>query len=374
MKLLQQRLQKAKSLGLERKLILPGQIDLCSNDYLGFANDLHLRENINKRINNIPIGAAGSRLLRGNLAIHTETEQLLADFVNREATLLFSSGYAANVGLLSAILQTGDLVFSDALNHASIIDGIRLSQAKKIIFPHRDYHFLEKQLALSQDYPGIKLIVTESIYSMEGTCADLKQLATLAEKYNAGLIVDEAHSTGLWGPSLVAKLGLNNKVLATIHPAGKALGVAGAWIASNHDLREYLIHFARSFLFSTAPMPILAVALQEAILLYQNVGLERAEIVTMRAKYLRQTLAKFTPIDISDSPIISIIIGDNQKTLEISQQLQHKGWDVRAIRPPTVPSGTARLRITVKWSNNEIQLQQFALDCEKIFSSIRNDL
>lgn len=359
---LQQRLSNYKSQGLARTLRLPSGIDFSSNDYLGFAQEQLLRERFIARLQQTAVGAAGSRLLRGNLALHEETEHLLAAFSNREAALLFPSGYMANVGLLSAILHPEDLVFSDALNHASIIDGIQLSKARKIIFPHRDYAYLEEQLQRQQAPTCLKVIVTESVFSMEGTKADLLQLARLADQYQALLIVDEAHSTGIWGKSLVATLGLTEQVFASTHTAGKALGAAGAWVASSHFTRDYLVHFARSFIFTTAPLPALALLLQEAIKLYDEIGEKRAVAIQKRARYLRELLSIVAEKNADDAPIICVRIDDNQRATYISEFLSQRGFDIRAIRPPTVPAGTARLRITVKWLNSDIELQQLATD------------
>lgn len=368
MYLLVQRLEKLKSQGLARCLQLPRGIDFSSNDYLGFAQDPILKKRFQDRLHSLPVGATGSRLLRGNTTLYEETEAMLAQFVQREAALLFSSGYMANVGLLSALLGPEDRVFSDALNHASLIDGIQLSRAKKNIFPHRDYVYLEQQLAASRAEQGLRIIVTESVFSMEGTVADLPRLAYLAEHYNALLIVDEAHATGIWGAGLVHTLGLTQQVFASIHPAGKALGAAGAWVAGNHLLRDYLIHTARTFIFSTAPLPALPILLQESLAWYAEVGEARAAMVRERAAELRGLLSALSFIEKpslaheNNVPIISILIGDNQKAFDMSQFLQAKGWDIRAIRPPTVPEGTARLRITLQWAHTTAQLTQLVAD------------
>jgi 8-amino-7-oxononanoate synthase len=368
MSLLAHRLEKLKSQGLERRLRLPTGVDFSSNDYLGFAQDPTLRARFYTRLKEMPVGATGSRLLRGNTAVYEETEAMLAQFVQREAALLFSSGYMANVGLLSALLGPEDRVFSDTLNHASLIDGIQLSRAKKSIFPHRDYDRLEAQLAATLKEQGLRVIVTESVFSMEGTVADLHRLARLAEQYHALLIVDEAHATGIWGAGLVHTLGLTQQVFASIHPAGKALGAAGAWVAGSRLLRDYLIHTARTFIFSTAPLPALPILLQESLAFYAEVGEARSSIVRERAAQLRGLLAKLSFIEKpslayeKNVPIISIWLGENQRALEMSQFLQAKGWDIRAIRPPTVPEGTARLRITVQWTHTTAQLEQLVAD------------
>ncbi len=370
MHILQERLDAYKAKGLTRTLISPQGIDLSSNDYLGFSQENFFQ------INDLPSflqGAGASRLLRGHLPLFAETENKLAEFVHREAALLFSSGYAANVGLFSGLLRETDTIFSDTLNHASIIDGIRLSKAKRIIYPHLGYDFLEAELQKTKDCSGLRVIVTESLFSMEGTVANLPHLVALAEKYDALLIVDEAHSTGLWGNCLVAHLGLTDRVFATVHTAGKTLGAAGAWVAGSKVLRDYLIHFARSFIYSTAPLPLSAHLLQAALGFYQQVGAERAEKVRTRARWFRELIGipgNGTLFD--ESPIISIPVGDSAQALQISHQLQALGWDVRAIRPPTVPEGTARLRLTVKWSNDEAQLLRFASDLHAIAALLNN--
>lgn len=365
MKILQERLLNFQAKGLTRVLTCPQGIDLSSSDYLSFAKDNILRQRYLDRLKKVPNGAAGSRLLRGNLSLFEETESKLADFVGRESALLFSTGYAANIGLLSALLQKEDIVFSDALNHASIIDGISLSKAEKIIFPHRDYVFLEKSLQENAAKNRLKLIITESLFSMEGTLADLKHLASLAEKYDALLIVDEAHSTGIWGKSLVSELNLSHKVFASIHPAGKALGASGAWVACDHFFKEYLIHFARSFVFSTAPLPAIPLLLQEVVKYYQEIGDARALTVRQKARWFRDILPVPT-LGETDSPIVPIVIGDNERAVEVAKKMQMQGWDVRAIRPPTVPEGTARLRVTVKWENSEAELERFVGELSKI--------
>lgn len=365
MELLKERLQQTAAQGLARTLSLRSGIDLASSDYLGFANDNVLRARFIEKLTDLPLGTSGSRLLSGNLAIFSDVEAELAAFVKREAALLFSSGYQANLALLSSLLRPTDIVFSDALNHASIIDGIRLSRAQKIIFPHRDLQALEDALRAHVNYPGLKLIVTESLFSMEGTLANLTALAAMAERYDAQLIVDEAHSTGVWGASLIANLGLTEKVLATVHCAGKAMGASGAWIAGSALLKDYLVNFARPFIYTTAPIPALAVLLQQAIHFYQECGEARASAVLQRVKRVKKSLSSLIADNI-EGPILPILIGENFKTLEIARLLQQRGWDVRALRAPTVPENIARLRITVKWHNSEDELLQFARDVTEI--------
>lgn len=367
MQILQERLQTLKTAGLTRTLTSPQGIDLSSNDYLGFSNDLELKQRFRRRLEHESLlGSTGSRLLRGNHSLFEETEEQLACFVQRGSALLFPSGYQANVALMSALLREEDVVFSDEFNHASLIDGIRLTKAKKIIFPHLNLQVLQEQLKHHQQSPGLKVIVTESLFSMTGTLANLPELANIAQEFNALLIVDEAHSTGLWGPSLVAMLGLTDSVLATIHTGGKALGAGGAWIAGSDLLKQYLVNFSRPVLFSTAPIPALALLLQETVQFYEAVGRTRAEMVLNRANSLRRLMPQLEQT--GKGPILSWIVGDNHKAVQISEDLQARGWDVRAIRPPTVPQGTARLRVTVKWQNTEEQLEQFAYEARHIYN------
>lgn len=369
MTLLQQRLEAAAKQGLTRTLSPRQGIDLSSSDYLGFSEDLELRERFLKHIVTLPLGTTSSRLLRGNLDLFDDVEKELADFVAREAALLFPSGYQANIALLSSLLSPEDIVFSDVMNHASIIDGIRLSRAEKIIYPHRDLQFLEDVLRSQQKQKRVKLIVTESLFSMEGTIADLRATAELAERYGAYLIVDEAHSTGIWGPSLVATLGLGDRVLATMHGAGKAMGASGAWIASSALVKSYLINFARPLIFSTAPVPAMAILLREAAHYYREVGTQRAASVLARTHHLRTQLKDLVMGD-DQSPIVPILIGNNEHALAIANCLREHNWDIRAIRPPTVPTGTARLRVTVKWHNSETELTRFAADLKLLLRKI----
>lgn len=367
MKLLEERLTTFQSKGLTRTLDVPSGEDFSSSDYLGFATDPILKERYLARLQATPeIGAGASRLLRGNLRLFAETESLLSRFVERASSLLFSTGYAANIGLLSAVLRKGDHVFSDAFNHASIIDGIKLSKAEKTIFPHRDYETLASALAAVNNPHHLKVIVTESVFSMEGTQANLAKLVELSEQYNALLIVDEAHAVGVYGAGLVATQQLNTHVFATVHAAGKALGASGAWVSGSPFLIEYLTHFARSFVFSTAPIPAVPLLLQETIQYYQEVGEARANAVKQKAKAFRERLAIETLGEI-DAPIVPIMIGGNEKALAVAASLQQLGWDIRAIRPPTVPEGTARLRLTVKWHNTDEALARLAADIHAIF-------
>lgn len=344
------RLQNISTENQRRYLVEPFGIDFCSNDYLGFTQDEILRKRIAEAISNLPNGASGSRLLRGHHDFMGKVERELATRVGQESALIFPSGYQANVGLLSTIASANDLVFSDQLNHASIIDGIKLSGAKKIIYPHCDLNGLASQLKRHHNHPGLKLIVTESLFSMDGDFAPLKELAKLAEQWGAQLIVDEAHATALFGDrggGLIQELGLSHNVLATLHTGGKALGVGGAWVAANEELIQFLVNFSRPFIFSTAPSPFLFIALREAWRRWDEVGQSRADRVLSVSAKISVGMKRNT----RPSQIIPLILGSNQRALAVAAQLKQRGFDLRAIRYPTVALGAARLRMTLPFQS-----------------------
>ena len=246
-------------------------INLCSNDYLGLATDPRLKQAVLEAVGKTQaVGSTGSRLLSGNSREWEELETEFASFAGTEAALYFGSGYAANVGLLSSILKPGDIVFSDAMNHASLIDGIRLSGAKKIIYPHCDLQFLENALRENSSGACARVIVTESVFSMEGDVAPLESYLRLARQYGADLVVDEAHATGVCGPSgrgIAAEMGCERDVFAVVHTCGKALASAGAFVCGGTALKQFLVNRARTFIFSTAMPPYLAAQIRAALAL-----------------------------------------------------------------------------------------------------------
>ncbi len=249
-------LAELQTAGLLRQMRLPNGIDLVSNDYLGLAGHPSISEAMRAALDDLPAGSGGSRLLRGHHEIFEIIEERLAAFSGTESALLFGSGYAANIGLLQAVVAPDDLVLSDERNHASLIDGIRLTKAATSIYPHQDLGALEA--ALQKPRRGRALIVTESVFSMDGDQTRLEDVCEIAERGGAGVIVDEAHATGLYGlrgSGRVEELGLRERVLATIHTGGKALGSGGAWVAGSRALRDVMVNRARSFIFSTAPLP-----------------------------------------------------------------------------------------------------------------------
>jgi 8-amino-7-oxononanoate synthase len=355
------RLEKRREAGLLRDLIEPVGLDLTSNDYLGLAEDPVMAKCIADAVLKYGAGSGASRLLRGHNSLFARVEERLAVFSGRESSLIFSSGYAANLGLMTALTQPGDVVYSDALNHASIIDGLRLSKAEKRIFPHQDLKALKSRL--KEPVSGRRFVVVESIYSMDGDLTDLTRVCELAEEAGANVIVDEAHATGCFGKrgsGRVEELGLTSRVFATIHTGGKALGVAGAWIASCEEFTKMLVNHARSFIFSTAPIPALVIGL-EASIDRLNACPERRIELWDKADWLRSTLrAAGLDLGQSNSYIIPVIVGPTDQGMALAQSLRNEGFDVRAVRPPTVPDGTTRLRVTVRSNLTSRELQTFA--------------
>jgi len=346
---LSERLRAIEAQGLRRTLRPPSGIDLCSNDYLGLAEHPHLKQRMADAVSAEGVGSTGSRLLRGERSGFARVEEKFASFKGAERSLYFSSGYLANLAVLTTFPEAGDVIFSDEWNHASLIDGARLSRARRVVFPHNDAKALE-QLLREDTGEGQKFIVVESLFSMDGDQAPLAEYAALCRAAGAELIVDEAHAVGVYGE---CGRGLAGDVFVSINTAGKALGVSGAFVAGPADAIEYLIQRARPFIFSTAPPPAVAAALEASLEVMADEP-ERRERLLARARYLRERLGLA-----GDSPIIPIIIGENERAVAIARELQAAGFDVRAIRPPTVPAGTARLRVTVNQGLSEELLDRF---------------
>jgi 8-amino-7-oxononanoate synthase len=296
------------------------------------------------------IASTGSRLLSGHDEAWTALELEFAHWVGAESALYFTSGYAANVGLLSAILRPEDTVFSDSANHASIIDGIRLAKCHRVIFPHLELNVLEEELRRNQSPGGAMVIVVESIFSMNGDRAPLIEIVGLAERYGAELIVDEAHAIGVSGPGgrgCVFEAGLAGRVLATVHTCGKALAAAGAFVCGSENLHQFLINRARTFIFSTGLPPYFAGHVAAGLRLAAASDSERGQLSSVSA-FLREE-ANRSGFDTagSSSHIVPIILGPNDAAVNFAAYLQARGFGVRAIRPPTVPPGSARLRLSL---------------------------
>jgi 8-amino-7-oxononanoate synthase len=330
--------------GLLRKRRPPQGIDLSSNDYLGLATHPFIKERMAAAVCAMGAGSTGSRLLRGDRDCFTALEQRFAEFKGTERALYFGSGYLANLAVLTTFPEAGDTIYSDEWNHASLIDGARLSRAERVVFPHLQ----------PSAVPDGAFLVTESVFSMDGDVAPLAEY----KKLGAALIVDEAHAVGLYGERGEGLIG-GDGVFVSINPAGKALGVAGAFVAGPAWAIEYLEQRARPFIFSTAAPPAIAAAL-DASLDVIAAEPERRERVRSLARYLRERLAEAgIAVPAGDSPIIPVIIGENDRAVAVATALQQAGFDVRAIRPPTVPQGTARLRVSVNVNLSEEILDRF---------------
>jgi 8-amino-7-oxononanoate synthase len=340
-----------ESRGELRQLETVQGIDFSSNDYLGLAADHRMKQAILEGVNTAPrFASTGSRLLSGHDEAWTLLEHDFARWVGAEGALYFTSGYAANMGLLSALLHPKDVVFSDSANHASLIDGIRLAKCRRVIFPHLDLNFLESELRRIANVDGARVIVVESIFSMEGDRAPLADLASLAERYGAELIVDEAHAIGVRGPrgsGCVAEAGLSARVLATVHTCGKALAAAGAFVCGSQNLRRFLINRARTFVYNTALPPYFASQVSAGMNLAMEADSDRVRLIEL-SSFLRNELRK-NGFDTSgsDSQIVPVILGPNDAAVNFAEYLRTRGFGVRAIRPPTVPAGSARLRLSL---------------------------
>lgn len=359
-KFLQKKLDERIEKGSLRKLTTTSlPFDFCSNDYLGFAKSSTLKKMVeaqSRSFDNYTNGSGGSRLLSGNDKFTEETEQFIADFHKAQSGLIFNSGYDANVGLLSAISQRGDTIITDELIHASLIDGARLSHAERYKFKHNDLADLEQKLKSAK---GICYIVVESVYSMDGDIAPLEKISRLCQQFNANLIVDEAHATGIFGEKgkgLVVQLGLEKTVFARIITFGKAIGTHGAIILGSETLRNYLINFARSFIYTTAaPIHnIISINCAYQLLAKGDYHLQIQEKIALYNSLIENIAL---PIIKSESAIQTILISGNENARNAASQLQSKGFDVKAILSPTVAEGKERLRICLHTYNSDQEIE-----------------
>lgn len=349
---IQSRLNQRTEAGNYRTL-KPGNalIDFSSNDYLGFAHSPELKKLIDFELAKYQgyNGSTGSRLLTGNSKYAEELESQIANYHGYEAGLLFNSGYDANLGLFSCIAQRGDTVIADELIHASIIDGIRLSNANRYIFKHNDLNSLEEKL---RNAKGRIFIAVESVYSMDGDLAPLVEITKLAEQYEAGLIVDEAHAIGVFGKGLVYRYGLEYKVFAAVLTFGKAMGVHGAVVLGSDVLRNYLINFARSFIYTTAaPFHQLA-SIRSAYRMLDQSAREQEQLHNNIGS-LKKLAAEAGIIVPGQSAINCVITGSNERAMKLSEALKQAGMDVRPVLSPTVAAGTERLRICMHSYNEQ---------------------
>jgi 8-amino-7-oxononanoate synthase len=343
-------------------LLISGRevINFSSNNYLGLANHPALREAAKAAIDRYGCGSGASRLISGSMRLHEELESKIAELKGTEAALVFNSGFQTNTGVIPVLVGEGDVILSDALNHASIIDGCRLARAKIVVYGHCDLDELERGLRNSPPNRR-KLIVTESLFSMDGDEAPLADIVSLAEKHDAIVMVDEAHATGVYEPNgagIVAKLGLGERVLVQMGTLGKALGGFGAYIAGSRALRDLLINRCRSFIFTTSlPPAVMAMAIAAIDLIEQEP--QRRQALRNNCQLLRNGLESLGfSLGASRSQILPLLIGDATHCMKLSEDLLQRGVFAQGIRPPTVPPGTSRLRITLMATHTREHIEQ----------------
>ncbi len=343
-----QTLYELHTQGRIRKLKLPSGIDFTSNDYLGYASRVRTTD----PQSGLSRSGIASRLLRGHHELWDRVESELAAWHGADAVLMMTSGFSANEGLISTVVEPGDWVATDELNHACIMEGLRVCRPRKFSYRHNDLNHLEDGLKAeaTKRPPGREMfIVTESLFSMDGDRAPLKEIVELGEKYGAEVIVDEAHSTGCYGPSgsgCVDALGLRERVLASVHTGGKALGVCGAYICGNPVLKAFLVNKCRHLIFTTALPPAIAPWWLEMLPQVRDDDSLRNALHENTRRFRAKLREKNIPT-IGDSYIVPVILGDDVRAVRVATALQAHGYDIRAIRPPSVPSGTARLRISI---------------------------
>lgn len=337
-------------------------LNLSSNNYLNIADNQAITQEFLDNVGNrYSFGSASARLLTGTLPVYQELEELLSSLYGKESTLLYNSGYHANVGISSALNQKGDVVFSDKLNHASIIDGMRLSDGKFFRFPHNDMHALEKLLERERKNFNNAFIITESVFSMDGDVEDLKKIVELKKKYNCIMIIDEAHAFGVFGEKglgVAEELGIIDDVDLLVGTFGKAIGSMGAFVTGSKTMIDFLINKSRSFIFSTALPPI-------------NIAFSKWIIETQISKTVqkRKNMLNLAKKFGSQSHIIPVVIGENKDTVDLCEVLFHNGYFTLPIRPPTVPVGTSRLRLSLTADIREEELQTLKEKIDEVLST-----
>jgi 8-amino-7-oxononanoate synthase len=349
----------------------------CSNDYLGMTKSKEVLEELERGVKDFSSGSGASRLVCGNFLPHIEFEDFIREFFGLEKkgkdVLIFNSGWCANVGVISALCDQESEIFSDELNHASIIDGCRLSKAKISIFRHRDPNHLEDLLKMSRT--KFKLVITDAVFSMDGDIAPLREISFLCEKYGAALYVDEAHAFGIFGEGgrgLSYELGVEPDIL--LFTLSKAVGVFGAFVIAPKDIIKFLISRARSFIFSTALPPFILSAAKKSIQIFsQNHELRQKVLENaffLREELKRHNLDQFLPPNIT-TQITPFIIGDEVNTMKVSSLLFERGFFVQGIRPPSVPRGTSRLRITVTAKHTKTEISEFVKNLKDVILDLK---
>jgi len=342
-------------------------LNFCSNDYLGLANHPEVKNAMIAGTQRWGVGSGSAHLVGGHFSAHDALERALAEFTGRERALLFSSGYMANLGITSALLGRGDAAFEDRLNHASLLDGGLLSGARLIRYPHNDPSVLQKKLAARPQ--GRRLVLTDGVFSMDGDQAPLSSLSKVCQQQGAWLMVDDAHGFGVLGErggGCLQQAGLGEEqipiLMATL---GKALGCFGAFVAGSEELIETLIQQARSYIYTTATPPALAEATRVSLQLVQREGWRREKLAELIAHFRTGAERLSLPLMQSSTPIQPLLIGSSEKAVQISRELERLGFLVTAIRPPTVPEGSARLRVTLSASHTLEQVDLLLQALEK---------
>ncbi len=334
-------------------------LSFCSNNYLGLANHPKIKQAAIAAINQYGWGAGASRLVSGNMTLHQELERKIAEFKDAEAALLFPTGYMANVGALCALVAKGDIIIGDKLNHASIIDGCRQSGAAFRVYPHNNISQLEKLLQKSSIFRR-RLVVTESVFSMDGDTAPLPEIVEIAKRYDAIIMIDDAHAMGVFGrhgKGMIEHYGLEGKIDVIMGSLSKAIGSIGGFIAGSKHLIDFLKNKARSFIYTTAlPPAVCAASLAGLALLQDDTSL--IDKLWKNINYLKSQLSKFANNIAVESPVVPIIIGSAENALHLSTKLYQNGILIPAIRPPTVPAGTSRLRISLMADHSESDIDR----------------
>ena len=346
----------------DRLVVIDGQerINFCSNNYLGLANDSRLKEASLEALKKFGTGTSASRLICGSLNLHRELEEKLARFKKTEKSLVFNCGYMANLGIISSLMEKAGIIFSDKLNHASIVDGLILSRAQFVRYNHTDTAHLEELLKKHRAVKH-KLIVTDTVFSMDGDTAPLTEILKLAHTYQASIMIDEAHATGVFGPTgagLAEELGLSGKIAIQMGTLSKALGSFGAFVCATRDIIEYFINNSRPFMYTTSlPAAVVAAGIraieviqeepQRKMKLWENIGFIKGELIALGLDCLN-----------SNSAIIPILTKDNELTMEFSQRLFKRRIFIAGIRPPTVPKNQSRLRLTIMATHTREDLER----------------
>ena len=330
-------------------------LDFLSNDTLGLSSHPYIRTKMQEALSQgLPLSSKASRLLGGTQDLHEEMEQELDVFVGRKSSLIFSSGYLANIGVIPALAKNR-VILSDEKNHASLIDACKISKSPCYTYRHNDLESLE---ALLKKIPQEKLILTESLFSMDGDFSPLEETSHLALKYNALLFVDEAHATGIFGKNFSGRTSdlKEREHIVTLHTGGKALGSSGAFIVASPIIKDYLINFCRSFIYTTAPPPLLMIQWKASLKVLKEEP-ERPLMLREKSKSFRKYLSEFLPIEVNESPIVFIKSQSRDVLIWSQGFFQHKGFDLRAIRYPTVPQGEEGLRVIIKYHHTESELR-----------------